>query len=104
MDLFKNFEDLLNQGKDSAPLRFGLGNAYFEKKEFEQALKHFQAAIHLDPNYSAAWKYLGKTLVELNQVEKAKDVFEKGIQIAEKNSDKQASKEMQVFLKRLQKK
>jgi len=40
---------------------------------------------------------------ETQQIQKAIDAYTQGIEIAEKKGDKQAAKEMTVFLKRLQK-
>jgi len=61
-------------------------------------------ATELDSNYSAAWKLLGRCYVEAGDIEKAVMTYEKGIVIAGENGDKQAAKEMNVFLKRARKK
>ena len=49
-------EKLLKQGQDSALLRFGLGRAYLEAGRIQEAVVHLEAAVTLDPGYSAAWK------------------------------------------------
>ena len=59
--------------------------------------------MQLDKGYSAAWKLYGKVLTELGRDAQAMAVYEKGIEAAETRGDKQAVKEMQVFLKRLRK-
>ncbi|NJO16956.1 MAG: tetratricopeptide repeat protein [Thioploca sp.] len=102
-ELIKNFEALLTQGQDNALLRFGLGNAYFKQKDFAQAAQHFAKAIEFNPKYSAAWKNYGKALSENQQIQEAIEVYTQGITVAEEQGDKQAAKEMMVFLKRLQK-
>jgi Flp pilus assembly protein TadD len=99
--LIKNLEKMLSDGRDSALLRFGLGNEYFKAAEFESAIPHFSKAVELDADYSAAWKMLGKSLVEMKRNTDAKTAYVKGIAAAEKKGDKQAAKEMAVFLKRL---
>lgn len=101
MHVIENLEKLLLQGQDNALLRFGLGNAYFQQKDFAHAISHLQRAIEHDNGYSAAWKLLGKALMEAQEKDKAIDAFEKGIACAEKKGDIQAVKEMRVFLKRL---
>ncbi len=92
---------LLDQGQDSVILRFGLGNALFKSGQAAEAIPHLKAAIEFDPEYSAAWKILGKALVEAGDKEEAIKVYEKGLAVADKKGDRQAVKEINVFLKRL---
>ncbi|MCU7938304.1 MAG: tetratricopeptide repeat protein [gamma proteobacterium symbiont of Bathyaustriella thionipta] len=96
-------KNLLLQGQDSVILRFGLGNALFKSGQACEAIPHLKAAIEFDPEYSAAWKILGKALVETGDKEQAIEVYEKGLLVAEKKGDRQAVKEIRVFLKRLTK-
>lgn len=101
MSAIENLEKLLTGGKDSALLRYGLANAHFKAGNVDKALEHLQAAVKQDPDYSAAWKMLGKLLGERSAADEAAEAFLKGIAAAEKNGDIQAVKEMKVFLKRL---
>ena len=94
-------EKLLATGRDNDLLRFGLGNAYLQQGQTEQAITHLQAALIFNPNYSAAWKLLGKALTDTGQTEAARQAYLDGIAAAEKTGDKQALREMQVFAKRL---
>jgi len=103
MSLIANLEGLLKTGKDDGMLRFGLGNAYFQQKDYAKAIEHLTIAVRHDPEYSAAWKLLGKAQSKTGQVEEAIATFRRGIDAAGKRGDKQAVKEMQVFLKRLTK-
>ncbi|EIJ43786.1 tetratricopeptide repeat protein [Beggiatoa alba B18LD] len=96
-------ETLLAKGQDNALLRLSLGNAYLQKQQVEIALQHYAQAVKLDPHYSAAWKSYGKALAENQQITEAIQAYTTGINIAEQKGDRQAMKEMQVFLKRLQK-
>ena len=67
------------------------------------AIEHFRAALDHDPNYSAAWKLLGKALANSGQIQQALKVYEQGIGVAENKGDKQAAKEMRIFKRRLEK-
>lgn len=103
MDKIANLEKLLAAGQDSALLRFGLGQAYLNTGDAERAGRHLRRAVEHDPQYSAAWKLLGKALAESGQIEEAMGSYRRGIEVAEARGDKQSVKEMQVFLRRLQK-
>jgi tetratricopeptide (TPR) repeat protein len=94
---------MLQSGQDTPLLRFGLGNALFKEQQYQQACEHLAAAVVQDPNYSAAWKLYAKALTESGRREEAIQAYERGIEIAQAKGDLQAAKEMNVFLKRLQK-
>ena len=98
------FLAMLDRGQDSALLRYSLGNEYLGVENFEEAVLHLQSAVRLDADYSAAWKELGRALARLNRNDDAIAAYREGIDIAERNGDRQAAKEMNVFLKRLLKK
>jgi len=99
----ETFERLLSQGRDSALLRFSLGNEYLKAGRVEVAVDHLRSAVEQDPRYSAAWKLLGKALAESGQARSALDTYRKGIAAAETRGDIQAAKEMKVFARRLEK-
>jgi predicted Zn-dependent protease len=102
MSMIENFEALLAKGKDSALLRFSLGNEYMKVDDAARAIVHLRAAVARDPHYSAAWKLLGKALAATDDASGAIIAYEHGIAAAETKGDKQAAKEMSVFLRRLQ--
>jgi Tfp pilus assembly protein PilF len=97
----ERFEAMLAGGKDTALLRFTLGSHYLGQREPLRAMEHFRVAVSLDPNYSAAWKLLGRALAQCGDLPQAIDAFRRGIEVAEAQGDKQAAKEMTVFMKRL---
>lgn len=96
-------EKMLAAGTDNAMLRYTLGKAYFDQGEHEIAVQHLREAVLQDSGYSAAWKWLGRSLAAANRTDDAREAFAQGIAAAEKKGDKQAEKEMRVFLRRLDK-
>ena len=96
-------ERLLATGHDNALLRFGLGNAYLDAGEAAEAALHLERCVELDPNYSAAWKLLGKAHAAQGAAAAARAAWEKGLDAARRHGDKQAEREMAVFLKKLDK-
>jgi Tfp pilus assembly protein PilF len=101
--MIKNLQAMLDAGQDSALLRFTLGGQLFGKGDIEAALVHLRSAVAQDPDYSAAWKVLGKVLQEGGDVAGARDAYRAGIATAEQKGDMQAAREMKVFLKRVEK-
>ncbi|OEZ82328.1 hypothetical protein JAB8_47870 [Janthinobacterium sp. HH106] len=101
--LREQLEKLLAQGRDSALLRFGLGDACLKDNDAEQAVIHLAQATQQQTSYSAAWKLLGKALLQLDRLDEAQAAWTTGVTVAQQQGDLQAVKEMTVLLKRLQK-
>lgn len=101
--MLEKLEALLANGQDSASLRFALANGYLRQEDARKAVEHARAATELDPDYSAAWRLLGQALTAAGDVEEAAQIYEHGIEVAHRMGDRQVEKEMQVFLKRLDK-
>lgn len=102
--VISNLEKLLSQGRESALLRFSLGNEYLKIREIWVAVFHLKRALELDPNYSAAWKLLAMALAAGGVLNEALDTYRRGIEVAQRRGDQQAVKEMTVFALRLEKK
>ena len=101
--IIQNFEKMLAGGKNNALLRFSLGNEYLKVGDPVSAANHLKQAVLLDPKYSAAWKLLGRALVESDQPAEALVAYHEGIAVAEARGDKQAAKEMTVYARRIKK-
>ena len=65
----ERLEAMLAKGTDNMLLRFSLGKAYAEQDCYGDAERHLRVALEFDPDYSVAWKWLGKAC--LGQGDKA---------------------------------
>jgi Tfp pilus assembly protein PilF len=98
-----NLQLMLERGQDSPLLRFALGQEYLKAGDLVAAIEHLRQAVDQNPRYSAAWKALGEAHAQAGSMDRAADVYERGIAAAQVAGDVQAAKEMTVFLKRLRK-
>ena len=89
--------------RDGALLRFSLGNELLAGGAPGEAVAELRRAVEFDPAYSAAWKLLGRALVEAGDPAQARHAWCDGIAAAGSAGDVQAQKEMQVFVRRLDK-
>lgn len=89
--------------RDGALLRFSLGNALLEQGDHVAAAEELRHALQFDPTYSAAWKLLGKACLVVGDTPGAANAWREGIAAAHERGDKQAEKEMAVFLRRIEK-
>jgi Tfp pilus assembly protein PilF len=99
--LRENLQLMLERGQDSPLLRFALGQECLKAGDLVAAIDHLRQAVDQNPRYSAAWKALGEAHARAGSVERAADVYERGIAAARAAGDVQAAKEMGVFLRRL---
>ena len=96
-------EAMLASGEDNPLLRFGLGNHYFGEKAYQKAIEHLLVCVQQKPEHSAAWKLLGRSYHALDQKTQALQAYQQGLNVARDNGDKQVEKELQVFIKKLDK-
>ena len=98
-----NLQKLVGTPRDGALLRFSLGSEYLKSGDAHHAQLQFAEAVARDPEYSAAWKLLGKALTEIGRPQAALDAYRRGIAVAGKKGDQQAAREMTVFARRIEK-
>lgn len=99
----ESLEKMLAKGVDNPLLRFGLGKSWLDEGNGAEAALHLGKCVELDPKYSAAWKLLGKAYQVQGDAAGARRAWEQGLEAARAHGDKQAEKEMTVFLKKLDK-
>lgn len=96
------FEKMLASGRDSALLRYSIGNEHAKAGDWREAVDALARAVELDSNYTAAWKLYAKALAEAGSPAAALDAYRKGIEVAQRKGDRQAEKEMTVFARRIE--
>ncbi|MEO6967964.1 MAG: tetratricopeptide repeat protein [Rhodanobacteraceae bacterium] len=100
--LIANLRAQLDGPRDGALLRYSLGNALLNAGEVAEAIVQLREAITFDPDYSAAWKLLGRAQLAQGDATAAANTWRQGIAVAHRRGDVQAEKEMRVFLRRLE--
>jgi tetratricopeptide (TPR) repeat protein len=101
--MISSLEKLLGTPRDGALLRYSLGLEYQKANAAERAIQYFRDAVERDALYSAAWKALARTLHDAGRNAEALAAYRQGIEAARKKGDRQAEKEMTVFMRRLEK-
>lgn len=97
------FSKLLERDPNNPMVLYSLGSELFKEKRYLEAREYLSRAIQNKPDYSVAYRVLGRTLSELGEGAEARRVFDAGRAVAERNGDLQIVKEIDVFVRRLQK-
>lgn len=99
--IIQRLQAQLDQGRDSPLLRFGLGSALFNDRDYAAAARHLALCVEQMPQHSAAWKLLGRSHMALGEREAARAAFTRGREVARAQGDKQVEREVEVFLRKL---
>ena len=97
------FRKLLERDPENPMVLYSLGNELFKEKKYPEAREHLSRAVRNKPDYSVAYRVLGRTLYELGEYGEARRVFADGHEVAERSGDLQTVKEIDVFVRRLEK-
>jgi predicted Zn-dependent protease len=74
---------------------FGLGKAYMEDGNWQEAAAALQGCIKVKPTYSAAYYALAQSLQKLNRVEECRQIADQGIEVSRKNGDAMVTKNLE---------
>lgn len=97
------FRELLERDPDNPMILYSLGNELFKEGEYAEARDHLRRAVENKPDYSVAYRTLGRAHFDLGENAEARRVFADGREVAERNGDLQTVKEIDVFVRRLEK-
>lgn len=100
LERIEGLEEIVADDPDDHTARFMLATELAKAGRHATAIAHFQAVIAADPDYTAAYRGLGRALVATGDPEGAKAVFTTGLAVADRTGDYQSGKEMEVFLRR----
>lgn len=102
--LIDQFLELVQLTPDDELVHYGLAQEYLKAGRFEEAAAAFQRAVELKPDYAAGYRDQGKALEKAGHFEEARTALMKGRELAASHGDGQMVREIDVYLKRLNKK
>ncbi len=96
------FREVVELFPDDPVPRFGLATAYLEAGDADSAVREFRTVLEQKPDYTAAYRGLGRALEQVGHIDEAKHAYRQGIVVGERTGDLQTKKEMEVFLRRIE--
>ncbi|HJU06712.1 MAG TPA: tetratricopeptide repeat protein [Nitrospiraceae bacterium] len=76
---------------------FGLGKAYLEDANYDEAITALESCIRVKPTYSAAYYALAQALQKIERIDQCRDVCDRGIEVSRKNGDAMVTKNLEVL-------
>lgn len=95
------FKQVLEIDADDTVALYGMGDIAFYRENFKEAVTYLERVVTLDEKYSAAYLLLGKSLEASGNLERAMQVYKKGIDVASKRGDMMPANDMQSRLNQL---
>lgn len=101
--LLEQFKQLAELTPEDELVHYGLGGEYMKRGLYREAVACFEKVIALKPDYSAAYRELGRALEKAEDIDAAIRIYNKGKEVASSRGDGQTVKEIDVFLNRMMK-
>jgi Flp pilus assembly protein TadD len=83
--------DILKQMVEQDPsntfARYGLAMEFANSGNAKQAIEEYRRVLELDENYAAAYYHGGQALEKVGDIEGARTIYEKGIEVTTRKGD-----------------
>lgn len=78
--------------------RYGLAMEYTKSGDLDTAVAEFRSLLAADPNYAAGYFHAGQTLERMGNVDEARDMYQRGIDVTMRTGDAHTRSELQAAL------
>lgn len=101
--MIDQFRELVELSPDDELAHYGLAQEYMKAERYEESAASFRRVVELKADYVAGYRELGKALMKCGRLDEAQENLLKGRALAEQHGDGQAVKEIDVYLRRIEK-
>ncbi len=91
-------EQMVKQDPRNTFARYGLAMEYANSGDWAQAVIEFRALLDQDDSYAAAYFHAGQALEKLGELEQARSMYEKGIEVTTRKGDLHTRAEIEAAL------
>ncbi|HED08873.1 MAG TPA: hypothetical protein ENI57_12195 [Ignavibacteria bacterium] len=100
-DRLNGLLELYKKNPDDSSVIYGIALEYKSKKNYAKAENYFKMLVEKNPTYVPAYMQFAILNEEMNEINKAKQLYTEGIKIAKLKGDTHATQEMEDFLNEL---
>ena len=91
-------QGMLSQDPNNSFARYGLAMELVKSGNYSEAVSEFQRLLQHDENYAAAYYHGGQAYEKLGDVEEARRIYEKGIEVTTRKGDAHTRSEIEAAL------
>jgi Flp pilus assembly protein TadD len=91
-------EQMVAQDPQNNFARYGLAMEHANRGDWSAAVSEFHTLLERDETYAPAYYHAGQALEKLGQVEQARVVYEKGIEVTTRKGDLHTRSEIEAAL------
>lgn len=97
----ETLEEFSREHPNDAFSHYGLAMEYVKAGRSEEALATFHKLLGFNPDYTAAYYHTGVLLANLERVEEARQMFQRGMEVASRSGDFHTHSELEQALHEL---
>jgi Tfp pilus assembly protein PilF len=101
MTRLEQIKALIADDPRDAMLRFALGNEYFQRGQYEEAIASLKGALDIDAEYAFVYIQLAEAYEKNHQIELARQTIEAGRGPAARNGDPNLMRQLNDIAARL---
>ena len=101
MTRLEEIRALIADDPRDAMLRFALGNEYFQRGQYAEAIESLKAAVAIDPEYAFVYIQLAEAYEKSGQTDLARQTVETGRGPAARNGDPNLMRQLDEITARL---
>ena len=94
----EQLEALAKQNPDDTFIQYAIALEYVSSDQLEEAIQTLEVLMTKDPDYSASFHQAGRVYERLEKIDDARRCYEQGIEVAAKQGESHAQKEMREAL------
>jgi len=91
-------KNLVEQNPSDSFARYGLAMAYANAGDAAQAVREYQKLLEVNPKYVAAYYHGGQTLERLGKPDEAREMYRRGVAVANEIGDQHTRSELEAVL------
>ena len=92
------FQEMLKAQPEDVMIWYGLGNEYFKMEKWNESAEALSNVIKFNSDYTAAYQMLGTALLNAGKKNEARDIWQKGIETAERTGAWKAKQHLEGLL------
>ncbi len=98
MDRIEALKAMAAQDPRNILARYGLAMEYVKSGAYADAIRSFQEVIAINENYAAAYFHCGQTYEKAGDIDEAKAIYQRGIEVTTRTGDGHTRAELQGAL------